>query len=53
MTLQRTDGLDDNPPNNTITVPLRVVRWGSDGVGLAFAQVEAEESTVMALSCET
>jgi hypothetical protein len=53
MTLQRTDGLDDNPPNNTMTVPLRVVRWGSDGVGLAFAQVEAEESTVMALSCET
>ena len=52
MTLQRTDGLDDNPRNNTITVQLRVVRWGTDGVGLAFAQSEAEESAVMALSTE-
>jgi len=50
MTLQRTDGLDDNPKNNTITVQLRVARWGADGVGLAFVQSETEESPVMALA---
>ena len=50
MTLQRTDGLDDDPRNNTITVQLRVVRWGSDGVGLSFVQSEADESQVMSLS---
>ena len=50
MTLQRTDGLDDDPRNKTITVQLRVVRWGADGVGLAFVQSEAEESPLMALS---
>jgi hypothetical protein len=50
MTLQRTDGLDDNPRNNTITVQLRVVRWGSDGVGLSFVQSETDESSVMSLS---
>ena len=50
MTLQRTDGMDDNPRNNTITVQLRVIRWGSDGVGLAFVQSEAEESPLLALT---
>jgi len=50
MTLQRTDGLDDNPLGNTITVQLRVVRWGKDGVGLTFVQSEVEESSAMALS---
>jgi hypothetical protein len=50
MTLQRTDGLDDNPKNNTIMVQLRVARWGADGVGLAFVQSEAEESPLMALT---
>lgn len=50
MTLQRTDGLDDNPRNNTIMVQLRVARWGADGVGLAFVQSEAEESPLMALT---
>lgn len=50
MTLQRTDGMDDNPKNNVITVQLRVVRWGADGVGLAFVQPESEESPLMALT---
>jgi len=50
MTLQRTDGLDDDPSSSTVTVQLRVVRWGSDGVGLAFAQCELEDSQVMTLS---
>jgi hypothetical protein len=50
MTLQRTDGLVDDPKSNAITVQLRVVRWGSDGVGLAFVQSEAEESPLLALS---
>jgi hypothetical protein len=50
MTLQRTDGLDDNLRNNAITVQLRVIRWGSDGVGLAFVQSEMEESPMVALA---
>jgi PilZ domain len=50
MTLQRTDGLEEDPRNNAITVQLRVIRWGSDGVGLAFAQPETEECAAMALS---
>ena len=50
MTLQRTDGLDDNPRNNSISVQLRVVRWGGDGVGLAFVQPESEESPLVALT---
>jgi len=50
MTLQRTDGLEDNPRKNTITVQLRVIRWGADGVGLSFTQSESEELPVMALS---
>ncbi len=50
MTLQRTDGLGDDPKSNVITVQLRVIRWGSDGVGLAFVQSETEESPLMALS---
>jgi hypothetical protein len=50
MTLQRTDAPDDNVRNNTISVQLRVVRWGKDGVGLAFAQSDAEMSPLMALT---
>lgn len=50
MTLQRTDGLDEDPRNNTITVQLRVVRWGTDGVGLSFVQSEVEESPAVSLS---
>ena len=50
MTLQRTDGLDDNPRNNTITVQLLVTRWGRDGVGLAFIQSETEQSPLLALT---
>lgn len=50
MTLQRTDGMDDNPRNNTITVQLRVVRWGRDGVGLMFMQSELDESPLVALT---
>jgi len=50
MTLQRTDGLDADPRNNAIAVQLRVMRWGSDGVGLSFVQSEAEESPLMALT---
>jgi len=50
MTLQRTDGIDDNMHNNTITVQLRVIRWGHDGVGLAFVQSEMEDSPLMALT---
>jgi len=50
MTLQRTDGIDENPSNNTITVQLRVVRWGSDGVGLSFVQPETEESPLLAFT---
>lgn len=50
MTLQRTDGFDDNPRSNTITVQLRVVRWGGDGVGLAFVQSEMQDSPLMALT---
>jgi len=50
MTLQRTDGLDDDPRNNTVTVQLRVVRWGTDGVGLSFVQQETEESPLLAFT---
>ncbi len=50
MTLQRTDGADENPKNNAIIVQLRVIRWGSDGVGLSFLQSETEESPLMALT---
>ncbi len=50
MTLQRTDAPDDNVKNNTISVQLRVVRWGKDGVGLAFMQSDTEVSPLMALS---
>ena len=50
ITLQRTDGLDDNPRNNTVTVQLRVVRWGTDGVGLSFVQQETEESPLLAFT---
>ena len=50
MTLQRTDGLNDDPRNNTIRVQLRVTRWGRDGVGLAFMQSETEQSPLLALT---
>ena len=50
MTLQRTDGLEENLGRNAIAVQLRVVRWGKDGVGLAFTQSELEESPLMALT---
>lgn len=50
MTLQRTDGLNDNPMRNAIAVQLRVIRWGNDGVGLAFMQSDLEESPLMALT---
>lgn len=50
MTLQRTDALDEDPKKNVIVVQLRVMRWGKDGVGLAFMQSEAEVSPLMALS---
>ena len=50
MTLQRTDAIDDNPRNNAITVQLRVIRWGADGVGLSFVQPEAEESPLLAFT---
>ncbi len=50
MTLQRTDGLDNNSGSNTITVQLRVIRWGKDGVGLAFMQSETEDAPLVMLS---
>jgi PilZ domain len=50
MTLQRTDGVDDSGKHNTISVQLRVVRWGKDGVGLAFMQSDAEVAPLMALT---
>lgn len=36
MTLQKTDA-DGDDPENSIAVRTRVVRWGPDGVGFAFA----------------
>jgi len=50
MILQRTDALEDNLGNGAISVQLRVVRWGRDGVGLAFMQSDAEEAPLMALT---
>ena len=50
LTLQRTDGGSDDALPNAITVQLRVMRWGKDGVGLAFTQTEMEESPLMALT---
>lgn len=47
MTLQRTDGLDDNSMN-PITVQLRVSRWGVDGVGLEFLQADREHTAIVA-----
>ncbi len=35
MTLQRT-GMDGKNPRNSIAIHTKVVRWGSDGVGLVF-----------------
>ena len=49
MTLQRTDGLDEDS-KNPINVQLRVMRWGKDGVGLSFLQAGVEESKLMALA---
>jgi hypothetical protein len=50
MILQRTDALEDNVRSDAISVQLRVVRWGKDGVGLAFMQSDAEETPLMALT---
>jgi hypothetical protein len=50
LTLQRTDGARDDGRQNAITVQLRVIRWGKDGVGLAFTQTETEESPLMVLT---
>jgi hypothetical protein len=50
MTLQRTDARDDSVKNSAISVQLRVVRWGKDGVGLAFMQPDAEVSPLLALT---
>jgi hypothetical protein len=49
MTLQRTDGLDDDS-KKPINVKLRVIRWGKDGVGVSFIQAGVEESKLMALT---
>jgi hypothetical protein len=42
MTLQRTDNSDDNS-ESSITVQMKVTRWGADGVGLEFVQPETLE----------
>lgn len=49
MTLQRTDGLDDDS-KSPINVKLRVMRWGKDGVGLSFVQAGVDESKLMELA---
>jgi uncharacterized membrane protein (UPF0127 family) len=48
MSLQRTDGLDDNSMN-PLTVQLRVSRWGTDGVGLEFLQADPEHTALVAM----
>lgn len=50
LTLQRTDGISDDTTPNAITVQLSVIRWGKDGVGLAFTQSATEESPLMVLA---
>lgn len=50
MTLQRTDSVDDNLQNNAVTVQLRVIRWGQDGVGLEFDQPAKDECPLLALT---
>jgi hypothetical protein len=50
LTLQRTDGVSDNTLPAAITVQLSVIRWGKDGVGLAFTQSATEESPLMVLA---
>ena len=42
MTLQRTENSDDNS-ESSITVQMKVTRWGTDGVGLEFVQPETLE----------
>lgn len=42
MTLQRTDSSDDSA-ETSITVQMKVTRWGTDGVGLEFVQAETGE----------
>ena len=49
MTLQRTDGLDEDS-KNPIKVQLRVMRWGKDGVGLSFVHAGVEESKLLAMA---
>lgn len=48
MSLQRTDVPEDQPMQ-PIMVDLRVCRWGSDGVGLAFMQPDSEMSSLVAM----
>jgi hypothetical protein len=50
LTLQRTDGVSDDTLPSAITVQLSVIRWGKDGVGLAFTQSAMEESPLMVLA---
>ena len=50
LTLQRTDGVTDDIQPSAITVQLSVIRWGKDGVGLAFTQSALEESPLMVLA---
>ncbi len=51
MTLQRTDGLDDDS-KKPMDVQLRVIRWGKDGVGLAFVHAGAEQSKLMEMAAQ-
>jgi len=44
MTLQRTDNLDDGA-ESSITVQMKVTRWGTDGVGLEFLAPDVLESS--------
>lgn len=48
MNLQRTDGMEDKAAES-ITVDLRVCRWGSDGVALEFVQSDPEQAALMAM----
>jgi hypothetical protein len=51
MTLQRSDGpdgdVDDTMP--PVVVDLLVARWGTDGMGLEFAQVDTEQTALVAM----
>ena len=45
MTLQRTDGSGRNL-DDSVAIQSRVVRWGSDGLGLAFVVSTSSDSTL-------